>query len=64
MHDDIRNKQKSTSANMKTVKSRINFRKRVLGLNYPDLVAIDLVRIDLVKESQMPPISAQYAMKQ
>ena len=54
MYDDIRNKHKTMSANMKTLKSRINLRKQVLGQNYPDLVAIDLVRIDLVKGSPIP----------
>ena len=36
MHDDVRNKQRSMSANMKTLKSWIDLRKQVIGLNYPD----------------------------
>ena len=38
MHDAVRNKQRSMSANMKTlkIKSWINLRKQVLGLNYLD----------------------------
>ena len=36
MHDGVRNKQRSMSANIKTLKSRIDLRKQVLGLNYPE----------------------------
>ena len=36
MYDGVRNKQRSMSANMKTLKSRMDLRKQVLGLNYPD----------------------------
>ena len=36
MHDDVRNKQRLMSANMKTLKSRIDLRKEVQGLNYLD----------------------------
>ena len=33
MHDDVINKQRSKSANMKTLKSQIDLRKQGLGLN-------------------------------
>ena len=36
MHDAVRNKQRSMSANMKTLKSQIDLRKQIIGLNYPD----------------------------
>ena len=36
MHDDVRNKQRSKSANMKTVKSQMDLRKQGLGLNNAD----------------------------
>ena len=36
MHDDVRNKQRSKSANMKTLKSQIDLRKQGLGLNNVD----------------------------
>ena len=36
MHDGVRNKQRSMSANMKTLKCRIDLRKQALGLNYSD----------------------------
>ena len=36
MHDAVRNKQRSMSANVKTLKSQIDLKKQVLGLNYPD----------------------------
>ena len=36
MHDDVRNKQRSKSADMKTLKSQIDLRKQGLGLNNPD----------------------------
>ena len=36
MHDGSEKKQRSMSANMKTLKSQIDLRKQVLGLNYLD----------------------------
>ena len=36
MHDDVRSKQRSKSANMKTLKSQIDLRKQGLGLNNAD----------------------------
>ena len=36
MHDDVRSKQRTKSANMKTLKSQIDLRKQGLGLNNPD----------------------------
>ena len=36
MHDDVRNKLRSKSANMKTLKSQMDLRKQGLGLNNPD----------------------------
>ena len=36
MHDDVRNKQRSKSANMKTLKSQIDLRKQGQGLNNAD----------------------------
>ena len=35
-YDDVRNKQRSNSANIKTLKSQIDLRKQVLGLNNAD----------------------------
>ena len=34
--NDVRSKQRSKSANMKTLKSQIDLRKQGLGLNNPD----------------------------
>ena len=36
MHDDVRSKQRSMYANMKTLKSQIDLRKQGLGLNNAD----------------------------
>jgi len=36
MHDDVRNKQRSKSANLKTLKSQIDLRKQGLRLNNAD----------------------------
>ena len=36
MHDDVINKQRSKSANMKTLKSQIDLRKQGLGLYNTD----------------------------
>ena len=36
MHDDVRNKQRSKSVNMKTLKSQMDLRMQGLGLNHPD----------------------------
>ena len=36
MHDDVINKQRSKSANMKTLKSQIDLGKQGLGLNNTD----------------------------
>ena len=36
MHDDVRNKQRSKSANIKTLKSQMDLRKQGLGLNNLD----------------------------
>ena len=36
MHDDVINKQRPKSANMKTLKSQIDLRKQELGINNAD----------------------------
>ena len=36
MHDNVRNQQRSKSANMKTLKSQMDLRTQGLGLNHPE----------------------------